>query len=340
MKRKNGFTLIELLAVIVILAIIALIATPIVLNMINSARKKAAESSAYGFIEAIEYNNGFAQTEQAGYTEITGTDLDVTSSTFNNLKLKGKKPSSGKVTIVNGKVTSANLCVEGYTVVYNGREASVADKKGCSESSEQEEVTCPSSECVYAFPIFNTTSTNDFNSNLATTTFDENQWWYNNGQHCTVMDFSNNNCKTYADHQQTTLQPTNYKPNYEDVISETGKDYFIAMILDNNKKIDRAFLCYKLNGEVSCFEAGKGVDNMIYQQINLSSTTIKTDFFALQDGTYALNDTLEQCANYNPDIPNCEGAYSNYEGYDKVLGCSVDAAGQIGCAYNEIIVNK
>ena len=34
MKRKKGFTLIELLAVIVILAIIALIATPIILNMI------------------------------------------------------------------------------------------------------------------------------------------------------------------------------------------------------------------------------------------------------------------------------------------------------------------
>ena len=156
MKNKKGFTLIELLAVIVILAIIALIAVPIVLNMINSARKKAAESSALGFIDAIEYNNGFAQTEQAGYTEINGTDLDVTSATFNNLKLKGKKPSSGKVTIVNGKVTSANLCVEGYTVTYDGRVASVGDKCNGSSSSSEEpstpvvQVNYGCTNCVYA----------------------------------------------------------------------------------------------------------------------------------------------------------------------------------------------
>ena len=40
MKKKKGFTLIELLAVIVILAIIVLIATPIVLNLINTARRE------------------------------------------------------------------------------------------------------------------------------------------------------------------------------------------------------------------------------------------------------------------------------------------------------------
>ena len=142
MKRKNGFTLIELLAVIVILAIIALIATPIVLNMINSARKKAAESSAYGYIDAIEYNNGFAQSEQAGYTEINGTDLDVTSATFNNLKLKGKKPSSGTVTIVNGKVTSATgLCFNDYKVNYDGRVATVEGKCDGSSSSTPEPST-------------------------------------------------------------------------------------------------------------------------------------------------------------------------------------------------------
>jgi type IV pilus assembly protein PilA len=134
MKNKKGFTLIELLAVIVILAIIALIATPIVLNMINNARKKAAESSAYGFIDAIEYNNGFAQTEQAGYTEINGENLDATSI---NVKMKGKKPTSGTVTIVDGKVTNANICVEGYTVVYEKNDVT-STTKGCNNSTTPE----------------------------------------------------------------------------------------------------------------------------------------------------------------------------------------------------------
>ena len=45
-NNTKGFTLIELLAVIVILSIIALIATPIVLNIINTTRKGAAARSA------------------------------------------------------------------------------------------------------------------------------------------------------------------------------------------------------------------------------------------------------------------------------------------------------
>ncbi len=52
MKNK-GFTLIELLAVIVILAIIALIATPIILGIINQSRIGAAEASATAIIKAV-----------------------------------------------------------------------------------------------------------------------------------------------------------------------------------------------------------------------------------------------------------------------------------------------
>jgi len=51
--KKKGFTLIELLAVIIILAIIALIATPIILNVINNARRGTAERSVEGFAAAV-----------------------------------------------------------------------------------------------------------------------------------------------------------------------------------------------------------------------------------------------------------------------------------------------
>ena len=56
--RKNGFTLIELLAVIVILAIIALIATPIILGIINDAREKVNERSVELYASAVR--NGIA----------------------------------------------------------------------------------------------------------------------------------------------------------------------------------------------------------------------------------------------------------------------------------------
>ena len=53
--KNNGFTLIELLAVIVILAIIALIATPIILGIINDARDSAKTRSAELVATGVEY---------------------------------------------------------------------------------------------------------------------------------------------------------------------------------------------------------------------------------------------------------------------------------------------
>ena len=149
MKNKKGFTLIELLAVIVILAVIALIATPIILNMINDARKSAAKSAALGYIDTIEYNNGFAQlgtdanlTEK--YTEVKSGDVAQVNQALGS-HLKGKKPTSGNVTIdTKGKVTAATLCFNGYNVTYDGTEATVNGKcngSGNSGSNEQSSYT-------------------------------------------------------------------------------------------------------------------------------------------------------------------------------------------------------
>ena len=136
MKNKKGFTLIELLAVIVILAIIALIAIPIVLNMIENARKKAAESSAYGYVEAIEYNNGLSDMNDDydfSYEKVTG-DKNVSEI---NVKMKGKKPDSGSLSIdESGKVTNAELCISGYKVIYESPKViSVKKDNNCKTNS-------------------------------------------------------------------------------------------------------------------------------------------------------------------------------------------------------------
>ena len=124
--KKRGFTLIELLAVIVILALIALIATPIILSMVNNARKSAAKASAYGYIEAIDSHNGFADAEIEGYTKYEDNTYDVSDLA---VKLKGQPPSSGEVTIVNGKVKEAEICIGGYEISYEtGKEASIGSK--------------------------------------------------------------------------------------------------------------------------------------------------------------------------------------------------------------------
>ena len=57
MKEKNkGFTLVELLAVIVILALIALIATPIILNVIKNLEKSIRTINITSF--RLEQNTG------------------------------------------------------------------------------------------------------------------------------------------------------------------------------------------------------------------------------------------------------------------------------------------
>ena len=75
---KKGFTLIELLAVIVILAIIALIATPIILGIINDARHSAKERSAELVVTGVEYaytTSLYKNNEGTVLAEPTLTDL-------------------------------------------------------------------------------------------------------------------------------------------------------------------------------------------------------------------------------------------------------------------------
>ena len=52
--KKNGFTLIELLAVIIILAVVAIIATPIVLDVVNDAKESALESKLKMYADSVK----------------------------------------------------------------------------------------------------------------------------------------------------------------------------------------------------------------------------------------------------------------------------------------------
>ena len=113
--NKKGFTLIELLAVIVILAIIALIAVPRILNIVENARKGAAESSALGWIDAVEKQSIINELDSTLPNIIDGT-YEIADLTAKNVKVKGQKPSEGWVQITKGKVTDYSLVIGNYTV--------------------------------------------------------------------------------------------------------------------------------------------------------------------------------------------------------------------------------
>ena len=118
---KKGFTLIELLAVIVILAVIALIATPIILNIIEDSRKEATKSSAQLYVDGLTKHivsknmvnefNPSSCTISNGIATCDGVALDYT--------VDGDKPSSGSITFTNGVVTEYTLSFTDYTVTKN-----------------------------------------------------------------------------------------------------------------------------------------------------------------------------------------------------------------------------
>lgn len=116
MKANKGFTLIELLAVIVILAVIALIATPLVMNTINDARKGAARDAAYNYIHAVETEIGLNMVSDTAYT-VPSTITDASFAT-----VKGTAPTSVSLSLdANGVVQSGYLVINGYTVtITNG----------------------------------------------------------------------------------------------------------------------------------------------------------------------------------------------------------------------------
>ena len=104
--KTNGFTLIELLAVIVILAIIALIATPMVLNTIEEAKKGSAKSSGYAYISGLETGLASYMIKNSGASYNAGKYSVSTLSTDLEISLKGETPSEGNICIENNGLVS------------------------------------------------------------------------------------------------------------------------------------------------------------------------------------------------------------------------------------------
>ena len=93
---KKGFTLIELLAVIIILAIIAIIATPIITDVIESSKESANLRSIEGYAKAVK---------QKYYNDSLGGSKPVIDSTFlSNVETSGGEVKCDSVLYNNGTI--------------------------------------------------------------------------------------------------------------------------------------------------------------------------------------------------------------------------------------------
>lgn len=127
--NKKGFTLVELLAVIVILAIIALIATPIILGVIDDARKGAAKSSALGFVDAVEKSIALEMVSDTN----ASIPASIETSNITNVKVKGDAPTAVSLSLDSaGSVTSGTITVSGYTVTFSNGKVSGTSKASVS----------------------------------------------------------------------------------------------------------------------------------------------------------------------------------------------------------------
>ena len=153
MDKKKGFTLVELLAVIVILAIIALIATPIILNVINDAKKEAAKDSFYGYMDAIEKaiivndideEEGFPTPDSNGCYNLKELNKKV--------NIKGTKPKiadDAKVCLKEGTTTSlTGVEIDEFTFAYDGKELTQT-KNGTTEDVKKYKVYTNGTEIYY-----------------------------------------------------------------------------------------------------------------------------------------------------------------------------------------------
>ena len=118
MKKKYGFTLIELLAVIVVLAVIAMITTPIVFGIINTAKKGAAEQSTVAYAKAVEDTVAIAAMNNKSYANRDDYLYDEIKA-----DVSGDTPTGGIYALKDGIVTRGIFCVNGYKVTYSDSQA-------------------------------------------------------------------------------------------------------------------------------------------------------------------------------------------------------------------------
>ena len=107
--KKKGFTLIELLAVIVILSIIALIAIPLIGNVIEKAKIGALENSVNGLVESANmyYANQSIKGENPTETIFDFANGEQTST--EKLEYKGKVYNGKLILHANGEVA---VCID------------------------------------------------------------------------------------------------------------------------------------------------------------------------------------------------------------------------------------
>jgi len=278
-KRNKGFTLVELLAVIVILALIALIATPIILNVINDAKKQAAKDSAYGYMDAVEKYIVSSELEDKSIKDGTYSVEELNKK----ISVKGSTPDNGTIKIENSSVKSYDIGIDGY-VVSNGKVDKVSTTKSFKNGT-----------AVYYNPVSREKCTGYTEANSTTGKNSGCMKWY-------VFNDKEGNAtvNVILDHNTTANVAYNSTGNNSEM-----KEVKIALENDtkdwkNTARLITANEVAKITGKTG-FDASKENQDWFYldsnNQTQTASSTNKSKYAWLFDYTI-------DCTNYGCNTPD------------------------------------
>ncbi len=182
---KSAFTLIELLAVIIILAIVALIATPIILDVIEDAEKSANLSEANLILSGAETFYATSRLTEENEELFDGKEnvydfMDLTGETLEYATIKIDK--EGKITLA---LWIDNKCYEKASTEEKIEiDETVTEGSSCASKTDVTEPEVPSTENITValptglVPVKISYDENDSVASGIITVADTNEEWY------------------------------------------------------------------------------------------------------------------------------------------------------------------
>ena len=150
--------------------------------------------------------------------------------------------------------------------------------------------------------------------------------------------YLSNYVSLYTDWADSTLTPSDYYENYEDVISESGKDFFLGVKLNSNNKITNAYACGIKDNVPFCIEGEdttKYASNVsILQGANLYNNTC-IEYPDSETGAgfdYYECGPWDNSSDMSAYITSDGSAYSGNDMYNNY--CAVYYDGQLECYEN------
>ena len=292
---RKGFTLIELLAVIVILAIIALIATPIILGIINDARKESQERSIELYASAAK--NAIAKYQLNNTSSPTSFDqLDI--------EYDGDVVCTTKELYSDGSIYLAGCTVNGDAVDYTyGEQKGTSVAKTCtiqrqdtSKYSIGDVVTCTLSESTDKFYIIAeadltvsavqmltekniSTSTNRQSDNAGVLKFSESNYWDSYPVPNPSTDENGFTIMRYVYDENSNLYP--HVNNYETYLKNNGLNILNVKLMD-------------------------------YHKLDEIESNLENPYWAHSTSYWLGNDEYTGCIFYINSIPDQWGSYMSY----------------------------